>query len=88
MLYAQSFLRVREFTPAYLPTTFDAPGAPAARERPDLKHSKAEAERRSIRQALEACDGNRSRAARMLGVHRSLLYRKMAAHGLVAAVAK
>ncbi len=34
-------------------------------------------ERRAIEQALRACQGNVSRAARRLGIHRSTLYRKL-----------
>ncbi len=46
-----------------------APGAAA-----DLRSLTAAA----MQQALEACEGNVSRAARMLGVHRSTLYRRNA----------
>ena len=34
----------------------------------------------AIRQALHACDGNMTRAARQLGIHRSTLYRKLKKH--------
>jgi transcriptional regulator of acetoin/glycerol metabolism len=34
-------------------------------------------ERQAIEQALQACQGNISRAARRLGIHRSTLYRKL-----------
>ncbi|MGB7483815.1 MAG: helix-turn-helix domain-containing protein [Castellaniella sp.] len=34
-------------------------------------------ERHAIEQALHACQGNVSRAARRLGIHRSTLYRKL-----------
>ena len=39
-------------------------------------------ERSMIRQALAACAGNRAEAARRLGIHRQLLYKKMKAYGL------
>jgi len=35
-----------------------------------------------IRQALAACLGNRAEAARRLGIHRQLLYKKMKVYGL------
>jgi len=36
-----------------------------------------EAERQAIMRAIQACLGNRSRAARLLGIDRSTLRRKM-----------
>ncbi len=39
------------------------------------------AERQAIQRALDACGGNRSRAADVLGIHRSGLYQKMARYG-------
>ncbi len=39
-------------------------------------------ELKAIRQALEQSQGNKSRAARQLGIHRTLLYRKIKRHGL------
>ncbi len=39
-------------------------------------------ERELIAQALARCQGNRAEAARALGIHRQLLYRKMAQYGL------
>ena len=39
-------------------------------------------ERSMIRQALAACLGNRAEAARRLGIHRQLLYKKMKVYGL------
>jgi DNA-binding NtrC family response regulator len=41
-----------------------------------------ELERRAIRRALDACDGNLSDAARRLGIGRSTLYRKLDQYGL------
>ena len=37
-------------------------------------------ERELIRRALEAADGNRAEAARLLGINRRLLYSKMEEH--------
>jgi transcriptional regulator of acetoin/glycerol metabolism len=42
----------------------------------------AAAERAAIRAALESADGHRERAARMLGMSRTTLWRKMKEHGL------
>lgn len=51
--------------------------SPAPPLRP-LAEAVAEAERQAIRQALAASGGNRSRAARLLGIPRSVLYTKLA----------
>ncbi|MGE5483615.1 MAG: helix-turn-helix domain-containing protein [Ignavibacteriales bacterium] len=40
------------------------------------------AERQAISEALKACNGNRVRASRLLGIPRSALYAKMARHDL------
>ena len=42
----------------------------------------ARLEKQMIMQALEANQGSRAGAARMLGIHRSLLYKKMKEYGL------
>ncbi|RZM01929.1 MAG: sigma-54-dependent Fis family transcriptional regulator, partial [Variovorax sp.] len=39
-------------------------------------------ERLLIEQALQRAQGNRAEAARRLGIHRQLLYRKIAQYGL------
>jgi DNA-binding NtrC family response regulator len=49
---------------------------------PSVAGSLEEAEELAVRQALEAHGGNRSRAARELGIHRSTLLRKMKRFGL------
>lgn len=41
-----------------------------------------EMEMQSIRQAMEQCDGNLSKVARMLGISRAALYRRMEKYGL------
>lgn len=47
-----------------------------------LWNLKAQAEREAILQALQVCGQNRARAARLLGIHRTLLYKKMRRHGI------
>ena len=44
---------------------------------PTLKEVRAQAETIAIRRALELCQGNKTEAAHMLGVDRSILYEKM-----------
>ncbi|AWM40261.1 Transcriptional regulatory protein ZraR [Gemmata obscuriglobus] len=55
-----------------------APGADPL----DLRAAVAETERRVIRQALEQADGNRTRAAKLLGISRRQLFEKTRAYGL------
>lgn len=64
-------------------------GAPAARAAagavdPDRRNALQERERELILDALRAAGGNKSRAAEYLGIHRSVLYRKMARYGIQA----
>ncbi|HMK37324.1 MAG TPA: sigma 54-interacting transcriptional regulator [Desulfomonilaceae bacterium] len=47
-----------------------------------LKDELAEVERRAIRRALRVSGGNRTNAARLLGIHRTGLYQKMRQHGI------
>jgi len=42
-----------------------------------LREAQARAEKDTIQEALNAADYNKARAARMLGIHRTLLYKKM-----------
>jgi PAS domain S-box-containing protein len=53
-----------------------------AKRQPSLKHIQDQAEREAIRGALAASGYNKSRAARNLGIHRSLLYKKMRKYDL------
>ena len=48
----------------------------------DLRQQLQTAERRAIRRALDACEGNMSAAARQLGIGRSTLYRRMSELGI------
>jgi len=62
----------------------EAPGVMHHESRPGpLRKEMGLAERRIIEQALRHAKGNRSEAARILGIHRTGLYQKMRAHGLV-----
>lgn len=59
--------------------------APAAGDAPALltiKDARARAERQAVRQALQICGGQISRAAEMLGVTRPTLYELLDRHGL------
>nr|OQB33570.1 MAG: Transcriptional regulatory protein ZraR [Candidatus Hydrogenedentes bacterium ADurb.Bin170]HNZ47522.1 sigma 54-interacting transcriptional regulator [Candidatus Hydrogenedentota bacterium]HOD95195.1 sigma 54-interacting transcriptional regulator [Candidatus Hydrogenedentota bacterium]HOR50542.1 sigma 54-interacting transcriptional regulator [Candidatus Hydrogenedentota bacterium]HPK24519.1 sigma 54-interacting transcriptional regulator [Candidatus Hydrogenedentota bacterium] len=49
---------------------------------PSLNNAVQEAEARAILDALKACDGNRQKAADLLGMHKSTLFRKVRALGL------
>ena len=69
-----------------LPDAVRARAAPrpdaAAGERLPLKEAVAALERRMIADALERTAGNRSEAARRLGIARAQLYLKMEEYGL------
>jgi transcriptional regulator with PAS, ATPase and Fis domain len=47
----------------------------------DLNSAVESLERTMIRRALDACAGNRAEAARRLGIHRQLLYKKLQQYG-------
>ncbi len=47
-----------------------------------LKDEMAIAEKRAIQRSLNLANGNRTEAARLLGIHRTGLYQKMRRHGL------
>jgi transcriptional regulator with PAS, ATPase and Fis domain len=57
-------------------------GAEAVRSGRGLQAALREAERQILLAALEEAAGNRSQAARALGIHRTLLYRKMSKLGM------
>jgi DNA-binding protein Fis len=42
----------------------------------------AEAEVHAIVEALKYCNGNRTEAAKMLGIHRTALYKKLDGYGI------
>ncbi|MBI4797411.1 MAG: sigma 54-interacting transcriptional regulator [Desulfarculus sp.] len=72
-------------TVANLPFHLHRPTAQPARQasgRLKLKQVAARSEAEALRQALAACGGNKTQAASLLGIHRTLLYRKMKKLGL------
>jgi PAS domain S-box-containing protein len=56
--------------------------APVAPERRSLKHLQSSAEIEAIRYALESTNYNKARAAHILGIHRTLLYKKIKRYNL------
>jgi DNA-binding NtrC family response regulator len=60
----------------------NSPAAAAAPAAGSLGDHRAQAERAAIEEALRKAKGNRSLAARMLGISRRTLYNKMDEHGL------
>ncbi|MEA1672071.1 sigma-54 dependent transcriptional regulator [Nitrospirillum sp. BR 11163] len=59
-------------------------GGPADPLDEDLPAAVAKLETTMIRHALDRCAGNRTEAARLLGIHRPLLYAKMKRYGIEA----
>ncbi|OGV66185.1 MAG: hypothetical protein A3K19_19445 [Lentisphaerae bacterium RIFOXYB12_FULL_65_16] len=57
--------------------TVTAPPTPAG-----TVMSMADAERQAIRKAMDEAQGNRNKAARILGLHRTTLYKKLAEYGI------
>ncbi len=49
---------------------------------PPLAQLKARTEKEAILKALDSSEGNKARAASILGIHRTLLYKKMRKHGI------
>ncbi len=47
-----------------------------------IREAQSKAEKDAILYALKACNGNKTETARMLGIHRTLLYKKMKKHRL------
>jgi len=55
---------------------------PAARKPVNLREVMVRAEEGALRMALDVAKGNKTQAAELLGIHRTLLYKKMKKHGL------
>jgi transcriptional regulator with PAS, ATPase and Fis domain len=65
--------------PRYLFQRDKRPDAPAPEPLRRVQHS---AEKEALRRALEAAGFNKARAARLLGIHRSLFYKKLKKYGI------
>jgi transcriptional regulator with PAS, ATPase and Fis domain len=57
-------------------------GSPPVSRSGNLRIILAETERQVIQETLKSAGGNKAKAARLLGIHRTSLYEKMKAHGL------
>jgi DNA-binding NtrC family response regulator len=71
--------------PSDLPATVQAEGVGRLQRFPlfDLGTVVAEAERRTIEHALRQAQGNRIKAAQLVGLSRASFYRKLKAYGLI-----
>ncbi|MCF8029584.1 MAG: sigma 54-interacting transcriptional regulator [Desulfohalobiaceae bacterium] len=67
---------------AHLPEEFHAADASRSEKGGDIRSSRRISESQAILRALANTNGNRSAAARELGIHKSTLYRKIRALGL------
>jgi PAS domain S-box-containing protein len=65
-----------------LPFYLHGGGKSVASGRADLRAVQSDAEKEAIRYALRSTHHNKAKAARMLGIHRTLLYKKMKKYGL------
>ncbi len=61
---------------------FGKPKGPALPQALMLKEVMDRAEQEAIRHALAVSKGNKARAAKLLGIHRTLLYKKIRKHGI------
>jgi len=61
----------------------DGPQIPTPKAPGPVPSPLGTAEARTIREALAVCDGNRTRAARQLGISRNTLWRKMKKHNII-----
>ena len=75
----------QRITPAHLPEELGGellPAAGAGPEAGERPESLEENEKRHILRVLDYADGNRTRAARILGINRVSLWRKLSRYGL------
>lgn len=72
-------------TPSHFPTLRETRDQKASesKDEPDLATAVARFEKRAIQKALEQTNHNRGQAARILGLHRSALYRKLKKYELL-----
>ncbi|WP_062306926.1 sigma 54-interacting transcriptional regulator [Alicyclobacillus sendaiensis] len=75
-------LAEHDVQPEHLPEAVQALRLRPARRRVPLAHQSRELERARILEALEECEGNKSRAAQLLGISRAALYYKLRQYGL------
>ncbi|OQX12026.1 MAG: Fis family transcriptional regulator, partial [Thiothrix lacustris] len=75
--------RGNELTLAELPAALAAQAIHALPEAPTELPSLVQREEEYIRYVLEHCDGNRTKAAQILGIDRVSLWRKLKKYGLV-----
>jgi PAS domain S-box-containing protein len=68
--------------PGHLPTDLTLGGIPAAGRGAEFPRSLEDAEKEAIIAMLERCKGNRTLAARRLGISRSSLWRKIGKYGI------
>jgi two-component system response regulator HydG len=81
---AVALARYSEITVDDLPASLQAPETPAlALETPDEMPTLDQMQRRYISSVIEACRGNKTQAARVLGLDRRALYRRMHQLGLM-----
>jgi len=67
--------------PRHLPfPVFSAAQGPSGSQPVNLREAMVRAEEAVLRTALDLAKGNKSRAAELLGIHRTLLYKKMKKH--------
>jgi transcriptional regulator with PAS, ATPase and Fis domain len=58
------------------------PGRLGEGDTPVLKKAVDRVEKEALQQALAATNNNKAKAAKMLGIHRTILYKKMKKYGL------
>ena len=76
-------VRLEHLSPAVLERRpASASGSGPAAEAGSIRDAVADLERRSIEAALASCSGNKSRAAKQLGISRFALQRKLDKYGL------
>ncbi|ABC81902.1 sigma-54 interaction domain-containing protein [Anaeromyxobacter dehalogenans] len=82
--YAAAVARGAEIRPEHLPEELTAPAGPAARGgtagEPAAMATLAEVERAHVLAVLERCGGSQAEAARVLGIGRNTLWRKLKAY--------
>ena len=76
-------MRGEEMQPTDLPFVAVRSGSPLpVADIQPIRQAQAEAEKAALQAALAASGNNKARAAKLLGIHRTQLYKKMKKHGL------